>query len=267
MGWRKYLLIPQLTWYAIGAPRDQRRAWERYWSRTRATGPAGDVLWDAGQPEEAAAVAARMRAHADPSLPIVDVGCGNGRQARALAGLASRVVGIDASAAAIRRARQESDDPTIEFRVADVTDPDLGRRLRAELGEANVHIRGVLHIVDPAHHPTVVRNLAEILGARGTAYLCETNAPGDPLDYLVMQGATPTSMPEILRRCVAAGIRRPSHFGARELAESFPPGDWDVLESGPTTMYGVPPRPGGVIQPIPSYFAVVRPRPAEATGR
>jgi SAM-dependent methyltransferase len=262
MGWRKYLLIPQLTWYAIRAPRNQRRAWEGYWSRTRATGPAGDVLWDAGQPEEADAVAARLRAHADPTLPLVDIGCGNGRQARALTGFASRVVGIDASAAAIGWARQESDDANLEFRVADVTDDDLGRRLRAELGEANVHIRGVLHIVAPADRPTAVRNLAELLGPRGTAYISETDAPGHPLDYLVMQGATPTSMPEVLRRCVAAGIRPPRHFGERELAEYFPADAWEVLERGPTTMYGLPTRPGAPVQRIPSYFAVLRVRPA-----
>jgi hypothetical protein len=141
-----------------------------------------------------------------------------------------------------------------------VTDDDLGPRLRAELGEANVHIRGVLHIVDPADRPTVVRNLAELVGSRGTAYICETNAPGDSLDYLVMQGATPTSMPEVLRRCVAAGIRPPSHFGPRELAEHFPTADWQVLDSGPTTMYGVPTTPGGAMQRIPSYFAVLRTR-------
>ena len=261
MGWRRYLLIPQLTWYALGAPRNQRRAWERYWSRARATGPGGDVLWDAGQPEEAEAVAARMRAHAHLTLPIVDVGCGNGRQARALTGLASRVVGVDASAAAVRRAREESDEANLEFRVADVTVDGLGQQLRAELGEANVHIRGVLHIVHPADRPTVVRNLAALLGSRGTAYICETNAPGDPLDNLVMQGATPTSMPEVLRRCVAAGIRPPRHFGPRELAEYFPTAGWEVLESGPTTMYGVPTRPGGPMQRIPSYFAVLRTRP------
>jgi SAM-dependent methyltransferase len=260
MGWRKYLLIPQLTWYTLGAPRNQQRAWERYWSRARATGPGGDVLWDAGQPEEVEAVAARLRAHADPTLPMVDVGCGNGRWARALAGLASRVVGVDLSATAVRRARQESDDASLEFRVADMTEDGLGRRLRAELGEANVHIRGVLHVVAPARRPAVVRNLAELLGARGTAYISETNAPGHPLDYLVMQGATPTSMPDILRRCVAAGIRPPHHFGEPELAEYFPGDAWAVLESGPTTMYGVPIRPGEAVQRIPSYFAVLRTR-------
>jgi hypothetical protein len=77
----------------------------------------------------------------------------------------------------------------------------------------NAHIRGVLHVVDPPDRPTVVGNLKAMLGERGTAYVCETNLPGDALDYLVFQGATPTSMPVPLQRLVASGLRPPSHFG------------------------------------------------------
>lgn len=43
--------------------------------------------------------------HADPALPVVDVGCGNGRFTRALA---ARSVGTDLSANAGARAREES---------------------------------------------------------------------------------------------------------------------------------------------------------------
>jgi hypothetical protein len=107
----------------------------------------------------------------------------------------------------------------LEFRVADAAQPGLGERLVAEFGEVNVHIRGVLHILDPAARPAVVGNLATLLGECGTAYVCETNVAGDRLEYLLMQGATPTRMPEVLRRCVAAGIRAPSHFGSAELSE------------------------------------------------
>jgi SAM-dependent methyltransferase len=262
MSWRKYLLIPQLSLYGLAAPRDQRRAWERYWSRARGTGVLGDVLWDADQAAEVEAVARHLGEHADLSLPMLDVGCGNGRQARALARLAPRVVGIDASSAAVERARLETADAPeggdAEFRVANVAEPGLGEELAAELGECNVHIRGVLHILDRAERPTVVHNLATLLGRRGTAYVCETNVEGDQLEYLRMQGATPTRMPEVLRRCVAAGIRAPSHFGPTELAEYFPERDWRTLVSGPTIMYGVPLRPGGELQRIPSFFAVLR---------
>jgi hypothetical protein len=104
----------------------------------------------------------------------------------------------------------------------------------------------------------VVRNIAHLLGRRGTLYLCETDAPGDPLDYLLAQGVTPTRMPAMVYRLVSAGISPPSHFGAAELAEYFPRSRWRVLDEGPTHMYGLAIRPGEAPQRIPSYSAVLR---------
>jgi SAM-dependent methyltransferase len=256
---RKYLLLPQVLRLSLLAPRDQRQAWERYWSEIGSTGPHGQVLWDAGVRDEMDAAIGRLRVHADMSLPVVDLGCGNGRQARALAAYASRVVGLDAAESAVRRAADESEDvPNAEFRHADVTEPGLGERLHAELGDVNVHLRGVLHVVDAAHRPAVVENIRVLLGDRGVVHLCETDVPGDALEYLEVQGATPTSMPDVVRRLVAAGLRPPSHFGAGEVATHFPDAAWCVLASGPTTMHGVPLNEGGPLQLIPSYFAVLR---------
>jgi hypothetical protein len=42
------------------------------------------VLWDTGEPAEFDLVARQLREHAE-TLPIVDLGCGSGRQARAFA--------------------------------------------------------------------------------------------------------------------------------------------------------------------------------------
>jgi SAM-dependent methyltransferase len=257
--WRRYLLVPQLVLYALRAPRRQAQAWENYWTSVRSTGAGGDVLWDADQHAETEFVTAQLRAHADVGLPMVDVGCGNGRQARALTAVASRVVAVDASVAAVHRARAEPAGPgEPEFRVADATQPGFGERLAAELGESNVHLRGVLHVLSPAQRPAVVRNLAALTGRRGTVFLCETDVAGDQLEYLLRQGATPIRLPDVVRRCVAAGIRAPSHFGPAELAGCFPERHWRVLAAGPTVVFGVPLRPGGPVQQIPAYFAVLR---------
>ncbi len=259
MAWRKYLLVPRLVLTSLGAPRDQARAWERFWTGVRSTGSAGEVLWDVEHREETALTAERLRTHADMGLPMVDLGCGNGRRAAMLAGFCPRIVGVDVSAAAIARARAEfGSDPRLEFRVADVTDPATGPALAAEIGDANVYVRGVLHVVAAKARPVVVRNIAHLLGRRGTLHLCETNAPGDPLDYLITQGVTPTRMPAMVHRLVAAGITPPSHFGAAELAEHFPRSRWRVLAEGPTHMYGLAVRPGEAPQRIPSYYAVLR---------
>jgi SAM-dependent methyltransferase len=259
MAWRKYLLVPQLVLASLGAPRNQTRAWNRFWSGVHRTGANGEVLWDVAHPEETGFAAAQLRTHADLSLPMVDLGCGNGSRARALAALSPRVLGVDVAAAAIERARTESAEvATVDFRVADAADPTVGPGLAAEIGEANVHVRGVLHVVPPAARPAVVRTIAQLLGRRGTLFLSETAAPGDPLDYLATQGVTPTRMPTMIRRLVASGIRPPNHFGAAEVAAHFPQPPWRVVAEGPTIMYGLPVRPGDEPQRIPSYFAVVR---------
>jgi SAM-dependent methyltransferase len=262
---RKYLLLPRLLLLAARAPRDQRLAWDRYWSEVTRTGFDGDVLWDAGEPTELTESIKRLYAHADPDLPIVDLGCGNGRQARAFTRYAPRVLGLDRSAAAVNRARLEAvglpppGPGSLQFRVADVAEPGMGKRLCDEIGEVNVQVRGVLHVVDPPDRPTVVGNLKAMLGERGTAYVCETNLPGDALDYLVFQGATPTSMPVPLHRLVASGLQPPSHFGPTELARYFPAADgWRLLAHGPLTLYGIPLRQGDGAQHIPGYFAVLQ---------
>ena len=137
---RKYLLVPQLIFYATRAPRDQHLAWERYWSRVRRTGATGEVLWDTGEQSELDAAARQLQLHADLALPLVDLGCGNGRQAGALTRYAPRVVGMDWSPGAVARARAEAAyaSPTgpgnLEFRVADAAAPNLvapARRTRA----------------------------------------------------------------------------------------------------------------------------------------
>jgi SAM-dependent methyltransferase len=256
VSWRKYLLIPRLVLSALGAPRSQAQAWERYWSTVRSMGPEGEVLWDTGQPAEFELTAAQLRQHADLTLPIVDLGCGSGRQARSLTALAPRVVGIDGSAAAIAHARRTA--AGVDFRVADIAEPGLGARLAAELGEVNVHIRGVLHVMDDDQRRTVVDSVAALLGSRGTLYLCETNHAGDALDYLVAQGARPTRLPAVVDRLVRSGVRAPRHFGPAELTGCFPPSGWQVLASGPTVLYGTPVQPGGALQHIPALFALLR---------
>jgi SAM-dependent methyltransferase len=190
-------------------------------------------------------------------LPIVDVGCGNGRFTRLLATVFPRALGVDFSPHAIERARAESSGASnISFQILDISEDGAGDQLA---GEANVFVRGVLHVLDPKRRETAVTNLRRALGTRGTLYFSETNIEGNPLDHLEFQGATATSMPDPLRRCIAAGIRPPSHFGDDERERFFGSSAWRTLESGNSVMHGIPLHEAGRIEDIPSYFAVVRP--------
>lgn len=259
MPFSKYLLIPQLIWYGARAPRDQGVAWDRYWASVRRTGPDGEVLWDAAGAAELDRVRAQALAHMDTGLPVVDVGCGNGRFTRLLAGSFPRALGVDVAAHAVSRAEEESGGvDNVEYRVLDACVAGAGKQLFDELGEANVFMRGVLHTFDAGQRERAVANLRSLAGQRGVIYVAETNYPGDLLDQLVAQGGTATSLPEPLRKCIAAGMRPPRHIGAAQMAALFPAGDWETLDSGPVTMYGVPMTSKGEFESIPGFFAILR---------
>lgn len=261
MAFQKYLLIPKLMWYGVRAPRNQGVAWNRYWSRIDHTGYDGDVLWDAGSTVEIDQSLAHLRRHMDRTLPIVDIGCGNGRHARALAGHFPYVVGLDVAERAIEKARQETHGiENVAYCVLDATMPRAGMRLAHEFGEMNVYMRGVLHILDRQQRVTLVQNIRDMLGQRGTAYILETNHGGSPLDYMMYLGATAASIPAPLRRCIEAGIRAPDHFGEREYNKYFPTAQWATLDSGTSVLHGVPIRQPDQLQPIPAFFALTRPR-------
>lgn len=261
MSIRKFLVIPQLIWYGMRAPRESGRAWERYWSGVRRTGAGGDVLWDAASQDELDRILARVLATMDRALPLVDVGCGNGRFSRLLAEHFPRVLGVDIAPAAVERARAESRGiANVDYRVLDASASGAGAALGRELGEVNVFMRGVFHVFDAEQRTRAVTNLAQMLGRRGVVFCMETNYEGDPLDQLVAQGATMTRLPEPIRRCIEAGVRPPRHFGEAEVREFFPAAAWTVVESGPVTIHGLPMTTDAPFEPIPGYYAAVRRR-------
>jgi SAM-dependent methyltransferase len=263
MSWRKFLILPRLIALGARAPRAQGRAWDLFWSRVTKTGKDGDALWDLGSEEEAEEMLGRVRAHLDPALPVVDVGCGNGRQTRLLASAFPRAVGVDVSAAAIGRARQESEgQSSVDFRALDLSKPGAGKVLAADLGAANAYIRGVLHVLDPDEQRAFVENLRDLLGKKGTLYVVETDFHGDPLDHLEYQGASAGRIPEPLRLCIASGVRAPAHFSEREVDALFPRDAWERVASGPAVLHTLPMHNRGRADrdELSAYYAILRPR-------
>ena len=62
--------------------------------------------------------------------PILDLACGTGRLARAMAADGHRVVGVDLAAAMVDRARLLDPGGAVEWQVGDAAGFDLGRRFR-----------------------------------------------------------------------------------------------------------------------------------------
>lgn len=266
MWWRRALTVAHVIRLSLRVPRDVTTSWNRFWSGVGTTGDGGDVLWDASGSDEARRYVALLAAHSDPQLPVVDLGCGNGRLTRMLASRFPRAIGVDLSPQAIALARRDNPTPGIEFRALDMTAPGAGRGLRAELREANVFVRGVLHVLDAPARRRLAANVADLVDARGTVLIAETNHRGPLISYLESLGAGPRGMPRPLARAIATGIPKPSPFGEPELDDCFPPHQWErVLIDNEAAITTIPLRRAGVPDSIPGFLVVLRFR--EGSGR
>ncbi|WP_311213855.1 MULTISPECIES: class I SAM-dependent methyltransferase [unclassified Arthrobacter] len=262
---RKYLLIPRLIRLSSAAPKDPRIAWDRFWGDIRSTGATGDVLWDSGSDHELNGYLPQM-AQLDPSLPVVDVGCGNGSFTRLLAQHFPHALGLDYSANAVDRARQESAGiTTASYAVCDMTAPDAAQIVATALeaagwtGDANVFIRGVLHVLDRSGRAALAANLLPVVGTRGGVFLAETNFPGTPVDYVSHLGATRNSIPAPLEWAIR-GLPMPGRFGAAQRAKAFPAPVWTLVEEGSASIETRPLSNPSIPDLIPGYFALLRAR-------
>jgi SAM-dependent methyltransferase len=259
MSWRKLLLLPTLIKLGSRAPRSLPVAWEHYWQGVRDTGAGGDVLWDAAHDGELRFCVEKTTLYGDGGVPWLDVGCGNGRFTRMLGAAFGRALGVDVSPSAIERARLEGvAGEEVTYRCLDVTASGWGKLVHDELGDVNVFVRGVLHILAHREKVALVENLRELLGQRGTLFLLETAFQGSPLDYLEFLGARNGTLPAPLAQLIGSGLPQPSSFAAPELARYFPAPAFRVLESGPAPIFAVGMHPGSEFETIPGYYAALR---------
>ena len=218
------------------------------------------MLWDTSDLDEISTYLPHLRKHLDASLLMIDAGCGNGGFTRRLAAEFPTIMGLDLSPNAVALARRESAGASdIDFRVLDLTVPGSTAGLAEEFQPANIFVRGVFHILNPADRAVMARNLLPLVGARGRVFLAETNYRGSSLGYLESLGATPRAIPNPLERAIR-DLPRPGHFGADERAEAFPSAEWELLADGPTVIETIPLRGPTEPEQIPGYYAVLAPR-------
>lgn len=258
---RKYLLIPKLIRLSRSAPKDRPLAWDAYWAGIR--GQAGsEILWDPGTDDEFLGYRDVLLHYLDRELPVIDVGCGHGRFTRALAGVFSEAVGVDVSGHAVAHAdahsRADSGAGQVRYEARDMTAPDAAGALGLS-GDANVFIRGVLHVLDAADQAALVENLRLLAGSRGTVFLAETNFQGNPVEYVVHLGATTHNIPAPLERAIR-GLPMPGRFGREERSRAFPPDVWELLADGGVAIETNPVTGVEGQSRVPGYFAVLRPR-------
>ncbi|GGQ84066.1 class I SAM-dependent methyltransferase [Streptomyces asoensis] len=183
-----------------------REAWEGFWRE--APREPGGVFWDADPKVTAALHLALFEPHlADPGLTLLDLGCGNGTQTRYFADRFPRVVGADLSAAALDHARRADPAGQAAYRLLDAADQGAAEALHAELGDANVYMRGVLHQCEPADRQPLADALAALVGERGRVFLVELSQAARPVLGALAQGPAgpPPKLAPILRHGIAPG--------------------------------------------------------------
>lgn len=230
-----------------------RTVWEDYWGHL--SGAPGEIFWDAAPDTGAALDLPRFKALADPSLPLLDIGCGNGTQTRFLGDHFPKVIGTDVSEKALASARGSAASPNIDYRVLDVLAPDDVGALHDEIGDANVYVRAVLHQILPPDRPPAARSIERLLGRRGIAYIIELSPAAEAYFGALIEkyGAPPPGLARVLRHGIT-----PARFGEDDMAALFPEDRFKVLAAGDGSIRTTHPLPEGGFVEVPALYRVLR---------
>lgn len=241
--------------------RDYGGQWNSYWSTVNQTGVGGEVLWDNAPQRASEEDLMRFNQHMDRDLPILDLGCGNGRQSRFLAQHFPKVIGVDVSAYAIQQAQQESTHmDNIEYRVFDGTDPAQAQALHDEFGDVNIYMRGVFHVIQKPDRANFVASLRTLLGQKGTLYQIELTS--DALSYFrTLPGDSPSGLPKLLHKVVEHGIV-PIGFELKDIDKVFNQNAWRILDQGQEVTINTVPLSHGQEGHVPANYLVLRPNGA-----
>ncbi|MGW2834519.1 class I SAM-dependent methyltransferase [Streptomyces sp. NPDC001286] len=183
-----------------------REAWEGFWRE--APEDEGAVFWDAEPALTAGVHLGLFAPHlVDSGLAMVDLGCGNGTQTRFLADRFRHVVGADLSPAAVEHARHADPAGQATYRVLDAVEKNETETLHAELGDANVYMRGVLHQTEPDDRQAMVDGIATLVGERGRAFLVELSETAKPVLLGLAQSPSgpPPKLAPVFRHGLAPG--------------------------------------------------------------
>lgn len=226
--------------------RSYKESWDGYWREV--TPRPGVAFWDstpdlAVQRELPVFAAAFGR-----QLPVIDVGCGNGTQTRGLADAFPRVFGIDVSEEALRGARLYHGAANVEYRALDLLDGPAIRALHAELGDANLYLRGVLHQLRAADRAPAVHHLAALLGERGLAFLVELSPAAEPVFAALAQRLG--GRPGKLQYALSHGIV-PATLQAGDIPALFERAGCALRVQGTTTVVTTEVLPGGEVLEVP----------------
>lgn len=255
-------LTARVAALSFRVPRHPDRLWDAFWLGISEGSLSEPVIWNAARGEETDRHLELAAGRLNTALPVVDIGCGHGSISRRLTEVFPSVVGIDVSRAAVAAAGTANPDMTrLTFRALDATQEGAVTALSRELGDVNVFVRGVFHVLSRRRQRRLVRSIESLLGSQGRIYLVESNVPGGALNYLRGLGASGLRIPGPLRQAIST-LPKPGHFGPAERSRVFPEARWALVAEGPAGLDTVPMEPGGPPGRVPGYWAVLARRKA-----
>jgi SAM-dependent methyltransferase len=232
-----------------------QRAWQGYWAAL--TEVPDRPFWDAAPQQAGAVDLTRFQHFMDPTLPLIDFGCGNGTQSRFLAQHVRRVLGVDIAPAAIALATALGQPANVEYRVLDALRLADAQALHVELGDANIYMRGVLHQLSVEDQQICADTLTLLLGSSGTLYLAEVAV--EARAYMAWMIEQHGERPPAMRKTQEHGITSVGIDRGRVVA-MFGADRFDVLSEGDTVIHTIHRLPSGEKAQIPAHYMVLRPK-------
>ncbi|MFI6690922.1 class I SAM-dependent methyltransferase [Streptomyces sp. NPDC050433] len=231
-----------------------RDSWESYWRET--SDAPGEAIWDSDPSLAAVPHCDILLPHADPALPVIDLGCGNGTQTRYLATRFARAVGVDLSHAAIEHAQRADTDKVAEFEQLSLVDDVAVRALSARVGEAHVYMRAVIHQSEPKDRSAVAGAVAALLGTRGRAFVVELTSGSKTV--LQQAAGAPGGPPAKLRRVFDHGLK-PAGAADDEVPRVLGEAGLRIIDSGDTTLPQTEYLADGTRLDLPARWFVLAP--------
>jgi len=223
--------------------------WEDYWRTISQREFSTNILWDCLPEHAASEDLLRFKNHMDPNIPLLDLGCGNGRQTRFLARHFNRVIGVDISPSAIQLAKKDTaDSSNIDYKVFDALNIEEVRKFHMEFGDVNVYMRGLFHMIKMSHRAKFICSIETLLGQKGVLYQIEL----DPDAFFYMR-----SLPQDILSSIPR-IGWPVGFDLNERAFYYPEDRWTVIDEGQNVTIRILPLPDGKYGEVPANFLILK---------
>jgi 2-polyprenyl-3-methyl-5-hydroxy-6-metoxy-1,4-benzoquinol methylase len=207
------------------------------------------VFWDSAAERASREDFGRFKDHLDPDLPLLDLGCGNGRQSRFFAQHFKKVIGVDVSPSAIQLAQSETaEEGNIEYRVFDAVDTESAQALHEEFGDLNIYMRGVLHMIKTRDRSKFVDSLEILLGEKGVLYQIEL--PSKAILYLrTLPEEVFSRIPKITRRI---------GFNLEERESYYPKDKWTIIDQGQHVTINTATLTNGESGAVPANYLILK---------